>query len=157
MGKLTHIDEEGNARMVDVGGKAVTQREALAEGWIALSSEAYQAVLQGQVSKGDVLTVAQIAGIQAAKKTSDWVPLCHPLALSGIRVRLTPVEDHRIHVEARVRCEGKTGVEMEALCAVSGALLCIYDMLKAIDKGMVVGPIQLCKKSGGASGDWSRD
>ena len=103
------------------------------------------------------LAVAQIAGIQAAKKTSDWVPLCHPLALSGIRLRLTPVEDHRIHVEARVRCEGKTGVEMEALCAVSGALLCIYDMLKAIDKGMVMGPIQLCSKSGGRSGDWSRD
>lgn len=157
MAKLTHIDEEGNARMVDVGDKAVTRREAQAEGWITLGASAYQAVVDRTVSKGDVLAVAQIAGIQAAKKTSDWVPLCHPLALSGIRLRLTPVEDHRIHVEARVRCEGKTGVEMEALCAVSGALLCIYDMLKAIDKGMVVGPIQLCSKSGGRSGDWSRD
>lgn len=143
--------------MVDVGDKAVTRREAQAEGWITLGASAYQAVVDRTVSKGDVLAVAQIAGIQAAKKTSDWVPLCHPLALSGIRLRLTPVEDHRIHVEARVRCEGKTGVEMEALCAVSGALLCIYDMLKAIDKGMVVGPIQLCSKSGGRSGDWSRD
>ena len=157
MAKLTHIDEEGNARMVDVGDKAVTRREAQAEGWITLGASAYQAVVDRTVSKGDVLAVAQIAGIQAAKKTSDWVPLCHPLALSGIRLRLTPVEEHRIHVEARVRCEGKTGVEMEALCAVSGALLCIYDMLKAIDKGMVVGPIQLCSKSGGRSGDWSRD
>ena len=157
MAKLTHIDEEGNARMVDVGDKAVTRREAQAEGWITLGASAYQAVVDRTVSKGDVLAVAQIAGIQAAKKTSDWVPLCHPLALSGIRLRLTPVEDHRIHVEARVRCEGKTGVEMEALCAVSGALLCIYDMLKAIDKGMVMGPIQLCSKSGGRSGDWSRD
>lgn len=157
MAKLTHIDEEGNARMVDVGDKAVTRREAQAEGWITLGASAYQAVVDRTVSKGDVLAVAQIAGIQAAKKTSDWVPLCHPLALSGIRLRLTPVEDHRIHVEARVRCEGKTGVEMEALCAVSGALLCIYDMLKSIDKGMVVGPIQLCSKSGGRSGDWSRD
>lgn len=156
MAKLTHIDEEGNARMVDVGDKAVTRREAQAEGWITLGASAYQAVVDRTVSKGDVLAVAQIAGIQAAKKTSDWVPLCHPLALSGIRLRLTPVEDHRIHVEARVRCEGKTGVEMEALCAVSGALLCIYDMLKAIDKGMVMGPIQLCSKSGGRSGDWSR-
>ena len=157
MAKLTHIDEEGNARMVDVGDKAVTRREARAEGWITLGTSAYQAVVERTVSKGDVLAVAQIAGIQAAKKTSDWVPLCHPLALSGIRLRLTPVEEHRIHVEARVRCEGKTGVEMEALCAVSGALLCIYDMLKAIDKGMVMGPIQLCSKSGGRSGDWSRD
>jgi cyclic pyranopterin phosphate synthase len=155
--KLTHIDEDGNARMVDVGEKSVTQREAIAEGWIALGSEAYEAVLQGQVSKGDVLTVAQIAGIQAAKKTSDWVPLCHPLALTGIRVTLQPVDGNRIRVEARVRCEGKTGVEMEALCAVSGALLCIYDMLKALDKGMVMGPIQLRNKSGGASGDWARD
>ena len=157
MAKLTHIDEEGNARMVDVGGKTVTRREARAEGWISLSQDAYDAVLEGQVSKGDVLTIAQIAGIQAAKKTSDWVPLCHPLALTGIRVVLKPVDGQRIHVEARVRCEGKTGVEMEALCAVSGALLCIYDMLKAIDKAMVIGPIQLCNKSGGASGDWSRD
>jgi cyclic pyranopterin phosphate synthase len=157
MPKLTHMDEEGNARMVDVGGKAVTRREALAEGWISLSQDAYDAVLEGQISKGDVLTIAQVAGIQAAKKTSDWVPLCHPLALTGIRLILKPVDGQRIHAEARVRCEGKTGVEMEALCAVSGALLCIYDMLKAIDKAMVIGPIQLCNKSGGASGDWSRD
>ncbi|MEC7239833.1 MAG: cyclic pyranopterin monophosphate synthase MoaC [Myxococcota bacterium] len=157
MPKLTHMDEEGNARMVDVGGKAVTRREALAEGWISLSQDAYDAVLEGQISKGDVLTIAQVAGIQAAKKTSDWVPLCHPLALTGIRLILKPVDGQRIRAEARVRCEGKTGVEMEALCAVSGALLCIYDMLKAIDKAMVIGPIQLCNKSGGASGDWSRD
>ena len=156
MGKLTHIDDEGNARMVDVGGKATSRREALAEGWIQLSPDAYLAVIEGDVAKGDVLSVAQIAGIQAAKKTSDLIPLCHPLALSGIQVHLTPVEDHRIRVEARVRCEGKTGVEMEALTAVSGALLCVYDMLKAIDKGLVMGPIQLCSKSGGASGDWVR-
>ena len=156
MSKLTHIDEAGNARMVDVGGKAATRREATAEGWIQLSSAAYSAVVDGQVAKGDVLAVAQIAGIQAAKKTADLIPLCHPLALSGIEVHLDAVDGHRIRVEARVRCEGKTGVEMEALSAVSGALLCVYDMLKALDKGLVIGPIQLCAKSGGASGDWVR-
>ncbi len=156
MSKLTHIDEEGNARMVDVGNKPIARREACAEGWIRLGVEAFEAVVSGEVKKGDVLSVAQIAGIQAAKKTSDWIPLCHPLGLTGIDVKLKTQAPDKVHVSALVRCEGKTGVEMEALCAVSASLLCVYDMVKAIDKSMVIGPIQLLSKTGGASGDWVR-
>ena len=156
MSKLTHIDADGNARMVEVGNKAPTQREAIAEGWIQLTQAAFSCLQAGEVPKGDVLQIAQIAGIQAAKKTSDLIPLCHPLALSGIKVLVESQAPNRVYVWARVRCEGKTGVEMEALTAVSGALLCVYDMLKAIDKGLVIGPIQLVSKSGGKSGDWQR-
>lgn len=156
MSKLTHIDEDGNARMVDVGHKPVARREACAEGWIKLGPEAFGAVVSGEVKKGDVLSVAQIAGIQAAKKTSDWIPLCHPLGLTGIDVRLKTEAPDKVHVSARVRCDGKTGVEMEALCAVSASLLCVYDMVKAIDKSMIIGPIQLLSKTGGASGSWAR-
>ncbi len=156
MSKLTHIDADGNARMVEVGDKASTQREAIAEGWIQLTPDAFSCLQAGEVPKGDVLQIAQIAGIQAAKKTSDLIPLCHPLPISGIKVLLETQGSNRVYVWARVRCDGKTGVEMEALTAVSGALLCVYDMLKAIDKGLVIGPIQLVSKSGGKSGDWQR-
>jgi cyclic pyranopterin phosphate synthase len=157
MSKLTHMDGDGNARMVEVGDKKTTRREAIAEGWIQLTPGAFEALQAGDLAKGDVLKVAQIAGIQAAKKTSDLIPLCHPLALTGIKLELRPQAPNRVHVRARVRCEGQTGVEMEALTAVSGALLCVYDMLKAVDKGLVIGPIQLVEKSGGKSGDWQRD
>jgi cyclic pyranopterin phosphate synthase len=156
MSKLTHIDAEGNARMVEVGHKVPTAREAIAEGWIQLTPAAFSCLEAGEVPKGDVLQIAQIAGIQAAKKTSDLIPLCHPLPISGIKVLVQAQSPNRVHVWARVRCDGKTGVEMEALTAVSGALLCVYDMLKAIDKGLVIGPIQLVEKSGGKSGDWQR-
>ena len=156
MSKLTHLDGEGNARMVDVGHKQSTTREAVAEGFIQLTEAAYQAVSAGDVQKGDVLRIAQIAGIQAAKKTSDLIPLCHPLQLTGIKVMLSLEKENRIRAWARVRCLGPTGVEMEALTAVSGALLCVYDMLKAIDKGMAIGPVVLVEKTGGKSGDWHR-
>jgi cyclic pyranopterin phosphate synthase len=156
MSKLTHMDDEGNARMVDVGAKSPTQREAVAEGWIQLTPSAFDCLQAGDAPKGDVLQIAQIAGIQAAKKTSDLIPLCHPLPISGIKLVLETEAPNRVYVWARVRCDGKTGVEMEALTAVSGALLCVYDMLKAIDKNLIIGPIQLVEKSGGKSGDWKR-
>ena len=146
MGKLTHVDEHGDARMVDVGDKAVSRREALAEGWIALSAEAVAAIVERTAKKGDVLGVAQIAGIQAAKRTAEWIPLCHPLALTGIDVRLA-VDGARVRCEATVRTEGRTGVEMEALTAVSAALLTVYDMLKAVDRRMELGPIRLVRKT----------
>ena len=155
MAELTHLDAEGNARMVEVGDKQVTEREATAEGWITLSDEAAEAVAQRKVKKGDVLAIAQLAGIQAAKRTSDLVPLCHPIPLTGVKVSLTQ-DGTRVHATARVRCTWKTGVEMEALTAVSAALLTVYDMVKAVDKGPELGPIRLVAKSGGKSGTWTR-
>jgi cyclic pyranopterin phosphate synthase len=146
MGKLTHVDEHGNARMVDVGGKDVVRREAVAEGFIRLSEEARRAIVERTAKKGDVLGVAQIAGIQAAKRTAEWIPLCHPLPLTGIDVRLD-VDGERVRCEATVRTEARTGVEMEALTAVSAALLTVYDMLKAVDKAMEIGPIALVRKT----------
>ena len=157
MSELTHIDSEGNARMVEVGDKAVTKRQATAEGWIAVGPEAMAAVVQRTAKKGDVLMVAQLAGIGGAKRTSDLIPLCHPLPLTGIDVHLeAEPESGRIRAVATARVTGRTGVEMEALSAVSVALLTVYDMLKAIDKGMEIGPVRLLAKSGGRSGDWSR-
>ena len=151
MGKLTHVDEHGNARMVDVGDKAVVAREAVAEGFVALSAEALAAVVQRTAKKGDVLAVAQIAGIQAAKRTADWIPLCHPLPLTGIEVMLA-VDGEQIRCEATVRTVARTGVEMEALTAVSAALLTVYDMLKAVDRAMVIGPVRLVRKTKAAPG-----
>lgn len=157
MSELTHIDADGNARMVEVGDKPITHRKATAEGWIALGPEAMAAVVERTAKKGDVLTVAQIAGIGGAKRTSEWIPLCHPLPLSGIDVHLDPEPaTGRIHVVATAQVHARTGVEMEALCAVSAALLTIYDMLKAVDRGMEIGPIRLVAKSGGRSGAWTR-
>lgn len=156
MSELTHIDEQGNAVMVEVGDKQVTEREAIAEGFIQLSPEAWTAITQGRVKKGDVLAIAQLAGIQAAKRTSEWIPLCHPLPLTGVKVLVSAEKDHRVRAWARVRCTWKTGVEMEALSCVSAALLTVYDMVKAIDKGPVLGPIQLLEKRGGRSGEWTR-
>lgn len=154
MTKLTHIDENGSAHMVDVGGKDDSKRVAAASGRISMTSEALTAILEGNVKKGDVLATARIAGIMAAKKTSDLIPLCHPLPLSSVSIEFEPEPDG-IAVTATAACTGKTGVEMEALTATSAALLTIYDMAKAIDKGMVISDIRLLSKSGGKSGDWN--
>ncbi len=156
MGKPTHIDDKGRARMVDVGDKEISTRLARAEGWIRLSEDAFQAVVDDKVAKGSVLAVAQLAGITAAKRTPDLIPLCHPLPLTGVEVEITPEAPGRIHVQACVRADWKTGVEMEALTAVSAALLTIYDMVKSMDKAPVMGPIQLLEKKGGRSGHWQR-
>lgn len=153
MGELTHLDEHGNARMVDVGGKAETRRTAVATGRIAMSADALGAIQEGNVPKGDVLAAARIAGIMAAKKTGDLIPLCHPLALDSVTVDFE-TEDGGVRVTATASLRGKTGVEMEALTATSVALLTIYDMAKAIDRGMIIEEIRLLSKTGGKSGDW---
>lgn len=153
MSTLTHVTPEGDARMVEVGEKAVTRREAVAEGWVRLSADALAQVVERRAKKGDVLTIAQIAGIQGAKRTADWIPLCHPVPLDGVDVRLY-VEAGAIRIEASARCTSRTGVEMEALTAVTAAALTVYDMLKAVDRGMIIDGVRLLSKSGGRSGDW---
>lgn len=155
MSSLTHLDEDGAARMVDVGAKAVTAREAVASGRIDMSVEAAKAIADGLVKKGDVLAVARVAGIMAAKKTADIIPLCHPIALSAVTVDFD-LDAAGVTVTATARTAGQTGVEMEALTAASVALLTIYDMAKALDKAMVIGAVQLEAKTGGKSGDWRR-
>jgi len=155
MSKLTHIDESGRANMVDVSAKTITAREAVAEGFVRMSPETLALALSGDAKKGDVRATAEIAGIMAAKKTSDLIPLCHPLALSKVEVRVEPGEGG-LAVTARVRTTGQTGVEMEALTAVSVACLTVYDMLKAADKAMTIETVRLMRKSGGKSGDWAR-
>jgi cyclic pyranopterin phosphate synthase len=151
---LTHIDAEGAARMVDVGGKAVTTRIGVASGRITMSAEAATAIRLGTAKKGDVLAVARVAGIMAAKRTSDLIPLCHPLPLSSVDIALD-VDDTGVTATATTSTDGKTGVEMEALTAVSVTLLTVYDMAKAIDKGMILSDIRLLSKRGGKSGDWT--
>jgi len=153
MAELTHVGPSGDARMVEVGEKAVTRREAVAEGYVRMSAEALAAVVERRAQKGDVLGVAQIAGIQAAKRTGELIPLCHPLPIDGVDVTLAPVADG-VRIEASVRCTGRTGVEMEALTAVSVAALTVYDMLKAVDKAMRVEGVRLLRKTGGRSGTW---
>jgi cyclic pyranopterin phosphate synthase len=153
LSKLTHIDESGRARMVDVSDKAVTAREAVAEGFVRMSPETLKLALSGEARKGDVRAVAEIAGVMAAKRTSDLIPMCHPLALSKVEVRVEP-RDGGLAVTARVKTTGSTGVEMEALTAVSVACLTLYDMLKAAEKGMVIEGVRLVSKTGGKSGDW---
>ena len=153
MNKLTHLDDHGKARMVDVGGKAETRRVAVAAGRIAMSPAALAAIRDGAVPKGDVLAAARIAGIMAAKKTAELIPLCHPLALDAVTVDFV-LEDDGVRVTASASLSGRTGVEMEALIATSVALLTIYDMAKALDKGMVIGDLRLIEKRGGKSGDW---
>ena len=153
MTKLTHLDAAGNAAMVDVSSKNVTVREAVAEGNITMSAEALTAIKEGAVKKGDVLATARIAGIMAAKKTSELIPLCHPLALSKVAVDFD-FEVDGIRVTALARLTGQTGVEMEAMAAASIALLTIYDMAKALDKDMTISGIRLLSKTGGKSGDW---
>jgi cyclic pyranopterin phosphate synthase len=154
MTNLTHLDETGAARMVDVAGKAVTQREAIATGRISMSAEAAAAIRAGAVKKGDVLATARIAGIMAAKRTAELIPLCHPLPLTRVAVDLAP-DETGVTVTATAATEAQTGVEMEALTAVSTALLTLYDMAKALDKAMVIGEIRLLSKKGGKSGDWT--
>ncbi|MDX2309502.1 MAG: cyclic pyranopterin monophosphate synthase MoaC [Hyphomicrobium sp.] len=155
MSGLTHLNEDGEAHMVDVSGKAVTAREARAEGFISMKPETLALLKSGSAAKGDVLATARIAGIMAAKRTSDLIPLCHPLPITKVAVELDPVEEPAgIRVGALVRVTGQTGVEMEALTAVSVACLTIYDMLKAADKGMTIENVRLVEKTGGKSGPW---
>ncbi len=158
MTKLTHLDDAGAAHMVDVGGKPATQRRAVASGRITMSAEALAAIRAGNAPKGDVLGTARIAGIMAAKRTGDLIPLCHPLGLEAVNIDFA-FEDAdgswAIRAVATASLTGKTGVEMEAMTAVSVALLTIYDMAKAIDKGMVIGEVRLIAKTGGKSGDWT--
>ena len=153
MTNLTHLDADGAAHMVDVGDKAVTRREAIATGTITMSDAALTAIRDGAVKKGDVLAVARVAGIMAAKRTSDLIPLCHPLPITRVSLDLVPEADG-ITATATVATDGKTGVEMEALTAVSTALLTVYDMAKAIDKAMTIKDIRLLEKRGGRSGEW---
>ena len=153
MAELTHLDESGKARMVDVGAKPQTARVAVASGRIRMGPEALAAIRDGEVPKGDVLATARIAGIMAAKKTADLIPLCHPLALDAVTVDFA-FEGDGLRATASASLTGRTGVEMEALTAVSVALLTIYDMAKAIDKAMVIEDIHLAEKRGGKSGDW---
>ena len=152
---LSHLDEKGKARMVDVGDKPVTSREALARGEITMSATALRLIQQGALAKGDPLQAARLAGIMAAKKTAELIPLCHPLPLTHVSVELTPTR-RGYRIDARVRTASQTGVEMEALTAVAVAALTIYDMAKAVDKEMVIGRICLIEKTGGRSGHYRR-
>ena len=154
--RLTHLDETGTARMVDVGAKPATQRMAKAGGIIRMSLEALAAIKAGDAPKGDVLGTARIAAIMAAKKTGELIPLCHPLSLDAVNVEFT-FEDNGVRVTATASLTGKTGVEMEAMVAASTALLTVYDMAKALDKGMVIGEVRLLEKLGGKSGHWTAD
>ena len=155
MSRLTHIDDQGRARMVDVSDKAITAREAVAAGFVRMTAATLALAVSGTGAKGDVRAVAEIAGVMAAKQTSNLIPLCHPLALSKVEVSVEPAEGG-LAVRARVKTSGPTGVEMEALTAVSVACLTIYDMLKAADKGMVIEAVRLEHKTGGKSGEWKR-
>ncbi|NCY12678.1 MAG: cyclic pyranopterin monophosphate synthase MoaC [Burkholderiaceae bacterium] len=155
MNKLTHFDSSGQAHMVDVSDKASTHRVAIATGCIQMNPNTYELIESGGHKKGDVLGIARIAGIQAAKKTADLIPLCHPIALTHVSIEFqSDRSSHRIYCQARAETTGPTGVEMEALTATQIALLTIYDMCKAVDRGMVMSDIKLLEKSGGKSGDW---
>lgn len=155
---FTHFNGEGRARMVDVGEKEPTRRTAVAAGRVLVNRETFALIRSGGVKKGDVLTVAQIAGIMAAKHTPDWIPLCHPVPLSGVDLKLWLDESRlSVEIEATAHCDGKTGVEMEALTAVTGAALTVYDMCKAVQRDMVIDGIRLMSKTGGAHGDFHRE
>jgi cyclic pyranopterin phosphate synthase len=155
--QLTHFNQAGEAHMVDVGDKAITQRIAITEGHIQMQAETLKLILEGGHKKGDVLAIARIAGIMASKKTADLIPLCHPLPITHVDIRFTPdPEKNLIHCQTTVKTNGQTGVEMEALTATACALLTIYDMCKAVDRGMVIQSIQLTEKDGGKSGHWQR-
>lgn len=158
MSDLTHINEQGRARMVDISEKKETVRTAIAKTSVEVNEEIYHKVTNQEMAKGDVLSVAQVAGIMAAKKTSDWIPMCHPLSLSGVDISFEweACEAYILHIEVFVKTKGSTGVEMEALTAASATALTVYDMCKALDKGMVIGPTHLVEKTGGKSGDYRR-
>ena len=154
---LTHFNASGEAYMVDVGEKATTTREGIAEGRIYMQPETLEKIMAGGHKKGDVLGIARVAGIMGAKKTPDLIPLCHPIMITAVDLVLTPEPDkNAVHCKATVRCNGQTGVEMETLNAVQVALLTIYDMCKAVDRGMVISEVGLLAKSGGKSGTWTR-
>lgn len=155
--EMTHFNEQGRARMVDVSGKEVTFRTAVAATEVTMLPSTLAAIRAGEIGKGDVLAVSQIAGIQGAKKTADWIPMCHPLPLTGVDITFSDNGYDKLFIEASVRTEGRTGVEMEALTAVSAAALTVYDMCKALQKDMIIGPTLLKSKQGGASGDYRRE
>ena len=155
--QLSHLDEHGAARMVDVSAKDDTARVAVAEGYVHMDPATLALIQQGGVPKGDVIATARIAGIMGAKRTSDLVPMCHPLPLTGITVDLEPHGDDRLHIVATAKTTGKTGVEMEALTAVNVAALTVYDMCKAVDRAMRIEGVRLLEKRGGKSGDWSAE
>ena len=158
MSRLSHLDAQGIARMVDVSDKSASLRIARAEAFVSMQPDTLELIAAGGHKKGDVLTVARIAGIQAAKHCADLIPLCHPLALSGIDVDITLDREHnRVHITTSCRVRGSTGVEMEALTAASVAALTVYDMCKAVDRGMIIEGVRLLHKSGGRSGDWDAD
>jgi len=153
-----HFNQAGEAHMVDVGAKAITQRTAVTEGYIEMHPETLQLILAGEHKKGDVLAIARIAGIMASKKTADLIPLCHPLPITHVEINLSAeTEKNRIRCQTTVKTNGQTGVEIEALCATQIALLTIYDMCKAVDRGMVIQSVQLLEKAGGKSGHWQRN
>ncbi|WP_163528501.1 cyclic pyranopterin monophosphate synthase MoaC [Halobacillus ihumii] len=159
MAEFTHFNDQGRARMVDISEKNDTVRTAVAKTSVTVNESIYQKITNQTMAKGDVLAVAQIAGIMAAKKTPDWIPMCHPLSLKGIDVRFDWQVDngYQLLIEAEVKTKGSTGVEMEALTAASATALTVYDMCKAVDKGMVIGPTFLEEKTGGKSGDYRRE
>lgn len=157
MSDFTHFDDEGRAVMVDVGGKPATERAATAKGSVVMAPETLDMIVEGRAKKGDVLAVARLAGIMAAKKTPDLIPLCHPLILSKVSIDLTPVHPDRVEIEATVKLIGQTGVEMEAMTAVSVAALTVYDMCKAVDRAMRITDIRLTRKSGGKSGTFEAE
>ncbi|MCY2966405.1 MAG: cyclic pyranopterin monophosphate synthase MoaC [Planctomycetota bacterium] len=156
MTSLTHFDDSGASRMVDVGDKPITRRVARAEGRVTMAAETLRTILDKRIAKGDVFEVARLAGIMAAKETSRLIPLCHILPLSSVKIQLAPLDERTVRIEAEVRVEGQTGVEMEALTAVTVCALTIYDMCKAIDRSLVLGPFVLVEKSGGKSGTFLR-
>jgi cyclic pyranopterin phosphate synthase len=155
MGNFTHFDEHGQSRMVDVSDKAITKREATARGIVKMHSKTFEMIVRKELYKGDVLEVARIAGIMGAKRTSELIPMCHPLTITGVEISYTLLQEvNTIEIEATARITGKTGVEMEALTAVSVAALTIYDMCKAVDRGIIISEIRLVRKSGGKSGNF---
>ena len=154
--ELTHINGQGRARMVDVTEKAETVRTAVAEGRVHMAKATLELIRTGGMAKGDVLAVAQVAGIMAAKRTPEWIPMCHIIRLTGVDIAFT-LEEEAVHIQATARSKGETGVEMEALTAVSAAALTIYDMCKAVQKDMEIGEIHLCRKTGGKSGDYEKE
>ncbi len=155
--RLTHFNEQGRAVMVDVSDKPATARVAVAQGQVTMAPETLARIREGRIAKGDVLAIAQVAGIQAAKRTSDWIPLCHPLPLTGVNLTFEDNGADTLYIQAEVKTTGKTGVEMEALTAVSAAALTVYDMCKALQKDMVIGPVSLLAKSGGKSGEYAAE
>lgn len=159
MSSFTHFNEQGRAKMVDITEKSDTVRTAIAKSSITVNKIIYEQIINNEISKGDVLAVSQVAGIMAAKKTSELIPMCHPLALKGVDIRFswTTQDEYILHITVTVKTKGSTGVEMEALTAASVCALTVYDMCKAVDKGMVIGPTYLAEKTGGKNGDFKRE